>query len=189
MSADETFTRLLAGSAAGDEAAAAALVPLVYDELRRAASSALRRERADHTLQPTALVHEAFLRLAGLPAAPWQDRGHFVAIAARVMRQVLVDHARGRQALKRGPAAIRVPLEGVEAPATPGGDVDLVALDDALERLTSIDARQGRIVELRFFGGLTVEETATLIGASERTVKRDWQMARAWLKRELAARP
>lgn len=186
MSGDQTISRLIAESAAGDPAAAAALVPVVYEELRRVAASALRRERADHTLQPTALVHEAFLRLADVPAAQWRDRGHFVAIAARVMRQVLVDHARGRNALKRGSAEVRVPLEGIDVPATGAADIDLVALDDALERLARLDERQARIVELRFFGGLTVEETAAVIGASERTVKRDWQMSRAWLKRELA---
>ncbi|WP_396627160.1 sigma-70 family RNA polymerase sigma factor [Luteitalea sp.] len=186
MTRDDSVSRLIADSAAGDEAAAAALVPLVYDELRRVASAALRRERADHTLQPTALVHEAFLRLAGATEVPWRDRGHFVAIAARVMRQVLVDHARGRGALKRGHALVRIPLEGVDVAQMPGSDVDLVVLDQALERLAALDERQARIVELRFFGGLTVEETAALIGASARTVKRDWQMARAWLKRELA---
>lgn len=188
MTRDDELSRLIAASAAGSEAAAAALVPLVYEELRRVAAAALRRERADHTLQPTALVHEAFLRLAGVPASQWRDRGHFVAIAARVMRQILVDHARGRHALKRGSADVRVPLDGLDVPAA-STDVDLVALDDALQRLAELDERQARIVELRFFGGLTVEETAALIGASERTVKRDWQMARAWLKRELARGP
>jgi len=185
---DDELSRLLANSAAGDPHAAAALVPVVYEELRRVAASALRRERSDHTLQPTALVHEAFLRLAGIPADQWRDRTHFVAIAARVMRQVLVDHARGRSALKRGSADLRVPLEGIDAPAASSPDVDLVTLDDALERLAIVDPRHARIVELRFFGGLTVEETAAVIGASERTVKRDWQMARAWLKRDLARR-
>lgn len=177
---------LLAGTVAGHEADAARLFAIVYDELRRLAAAALRRERADHTLQPTALVHEAFLRLVDVPEDRWNDRGHFIALAARAMRRVLVDHARGRNALKRGNAEVRVPFEDVDIAAGEPGDVDLVALDDVLERLAALDARQARIVELRFFGGLTVEETAALIGSSPRTVKRDWQMARAWLRRELA---
>ncbi|WP_448990285.1 sigma-70 family RNA polymerase sigma factor [Luteitalea sp.] len=180
------MSRLVAQSAAGDAAAAAELFPIVYEELRRLAASALRRERTDHTLQPTALVHEAFLRLAETPGASWENRAHFVAVAARVMRRVLVDHARGRNALKRGNGEIRVPLDDVDVAAV-GQDVDLVALDDALARLATLDERQARIVELRFFGGLSVPETAALIGASERTVKRDWQVARAWLTRELSS--
>ena len=186
MTARADVTRLLAETAAGHEEAAARLFPIVYDELRRLAASALRRERADHTLQPTALVHEAFLRLVDVPDAQWHDRGHFVAVAARAMRRVLVDHARGRNALKRGSAEVRVPIDDVDVPSGQAGDVDLVALDDALGRLAAVDERQARIVELRFFGGLTVEETAALIGSSPRTVKRDWHMARAWLRRELA---
>ena len=188
VSRHEHVTDLIARSAAGDADAAAAIFPIVYDELRRIAASVLRHERADHTLQPTALVHEAFLRLAETEDAPWQNRAHFVAIAARAMRRVLVDHARGRNALKRGSGEVRVPLDNLDVPAATTG-VDLVALDEALERLAALDERQARIVEVRFFGGLTVEETAALIGASERTVKRDWQMARAWLKRELARPP
>ncbi|BCS32017.2 DNA-directed RNA polymerase sigma-70 factor [Luteitalea sp. TBR-22] len=180
------MARLLDESAAGHEDAAARLFPIVYDQLRRLAAAALRRERADHTLQPTALVHEAFLRLVDIPEARWSNRGHFVAIAARAMRRVLVDHARGRSALKRRSAEVRVPLDDVDVPSGPAGDVDLVALDEALARLASVDERQARIVELRFFGGLTVEETAVLMGSSPRTVKRDWHMARAWLRRELA---
>ncbi|WP_291985536.1 sigma-70 family RNA polymerase sigma factor [Luteitalea sp.] len=180
------MSRLVAQSAAGDAAAAAELFPIVYEELRRLAASALRRERTDHTLQPTALVHEAFLRLAETPGTSWENRAHFVAVAARVMRRVLVDHARGRNALKRGNGEIRVPIDDVDVPAV-GQDVDLVALDDALARLAMLDERQARIVELRFFGGLSVPETAALIGASERTVKRDWQVARAWLTRELSS--
>ncbi len=177
---------LLVGTAAGEEEAAARLFAIVYDELRRLAASALRRERADHTLQPTALVHEAFLRLVDVPEEQWHDRGHFVALAARAMRRVLVDHARGRNTLKRGKADLRVPFEGVDVAAGEPTGVDLVALDTVLERLAVLDPRQARIVELRFFGGLTVDETAVLIGTSTRTIKRDWQMARAWLRRELA---
>lgn len=186
MNSQRHVSRLVAQSAAGDAAAAAELFPIVYEELRRLAAAALRRERTDHTLQPTALVHEAFLRLAETPGASWENRAHFVAIAARVMRRVLVDHARGRNALKRGNGEIRVPIDDVDVPAV-GQDVDLVALDDALARLALLDERQARIVELRFFGGLSVPETAALIGASERTVKRDWQVARAWLTRELSS--
>ncbi len=186
MNSQRHVSRLVAQSAAGDAAAAAELFPIVYEELRRLAASALRRERTDHTLQPTALVHEAFLRLAETPGTSWENRAHFVAVAARVMRRVLVDHARGRNALKRGNGEIRVPIDDVDVPAV-GQDVDLVALDDALARLAMLDERQARIVELRFFGGLSVPETAALIGASERTVKRDWQVARAWLTRELSS--
>lgn len=169
-----------------DDDAAARLFPMVYDELRRLAASALKGERADHTLQPTALVHEAFLRLADLPDRQWQDRAHFVAVAARAMRRILVDHARARNAVKRGSGEIRVSLEDVDVPAGEGADVDLVTLDEALSTLAALDERQARIVELRFFGGLTVDETAVLIDLSTRTVKREWQMARAWLRRELA---
>jgi RNA polymerase sigma factor (TIGR02999 family) len=160
---------------------------LVYDELRRLAASALRHERSDHTLQPTALVHEAYLRLADEPTARWENRSHFMAVAARAMRRILVDHARKHTAAKRGSGAVRLSLDDLErAAANPGDDVDLVALDDALGRLASLDPRQARIVELRFFGGLSVEETAVVVNSSARTVKRDWQVARAWLKREMA---
>jgi RNA polymerase sigma-70 factor, ECF subfamily len=160
---------------------------LVYDELRRLAASALRHERSDHTLQPTALVHEAYLRLADEPTARWENRNHFVAVASRAMRRILVDHARKHKAVKRGSGAVRLSLDDLErAAASPGDAVDLVALDDALARLTTLDPRQARIVELRFFGGLSVEETAAIVGSSARTVKRDWQVARAWLKREMA---
>lgn len=183
----DDLTRLLEESAAGDETAAARLFPIVYDELRRLAGAALRRERASHTLQPTALVHEAFLRLVDVKSSRLQDRGHFIAIAARAMRRVLVDHARSRAAVKRGKAEVRLSIDDVDVAAVDASDMDLVALDQALERLAAIDERQARIVELRFFGGLTVEETAVVIGASDRTVKRDWQMARAWLRRELAS--
>jgi RNA polymerase sigma factor (TIGR02999 family) len=157
----------------------------VYDELRRVAAGALRAERAGHTLQPTALVHEAYVRLAASDALQWQDRAHFVAIAATAMRRILVDHARGHNAAKRGGGDQRLPIEQVDVPA-PEADVDVVALDESLVRLAALDPRQARIVELRYFGGLSVEETATIVGTSPRTVKRDWQMARAWLQREMA---
>jgi RNA polymerase sigma factor (TIGR02999 family) len=180
------LTTLVDQSARGDEAAAASLFALVYDELRRMAASVLRRERQDHTLQPTALVHEAYLRLADEPHGRWENRAHFLAVAARAMRRILVDHARSRKARKRGSGVTRFALEDVEPAAEPSPDLDLVTLDDALGRLAAIDPRQARIIELRFFGGLTVEETAAAIGASPRTVKRDWQMARVWLRREVA---
>lgn len=188
---DESSPRPQAGKAQADLRTAAldeSVFALVYDELRRLAASALSRERHDHTLQPTALVHEAYLRLADEPSARWESRSHFLAVAARAMRRVLVDHARGRNAAKRGSGIARVSLEDFEqvVVAAPGETVDLVALDEALARLGELDPRQARIVELRFFGGLSVEDTATIVGASPRTVKRDWQLARAWLKREMA---
>lgn len=183
----EGITRLLQEVTAGDDAAASSLFTLVYDELRRMAAGALKRERPDHTLQPTALVHEAYLRLAHEPDARWESRAHFLAVASQAMRRILVDHARTRKARKRGRAATHLPLEESDAIAfAVAPDLDLVILDQALDRLSGLDPRQGRIVELRFFGGLTVEETAAVIGISPRTVKREWQLARAWLKRETA---
>ena len=187
MSPQEGLTKLLGEASAGNEDAAASVFALVYDELRRLAASALRHERPDHTLQPTALVHEAYLRLADEPQTRWENRAHFLAAAARAMRRILVDHARSRNAQKRGRGAARFSLEAIEASAVdPGPDLDLVLLDEALARLTALDPRQARVVELRFFGGLSVEETAQVIGSSPRTVKREWQLARAWLKREMA---
>jgi RNA polymerase sigma factor (TIGR02999 family) len=160
------------------------LLPLVYQELRRLAASYLRRERPGQTLQPTALVHEAYLRLMKDKPDRWQNRAHFCAIAAHSMRQILIERARARGALKRGGARPRVTLD--EA-LVAGGErsIDLVALDEALERLAALDPEQGRLVELRFFGGLTVEETADAMGISPATVKRHWTVARAWLAREL----
>lgn len=169
----------------GDESAAARLMPLVYDELRRLADSYLRRERPDHTLQPTALVNEAYLRLVDQTRASLRDRSHFFAVAARQMRRVLVDHARRHDAEKRGGGARRVSLDEAVDQAQDPRDLDLVALDAALDKLAELDARQARIVELRYFGGLTVEETAEALGVSATTVKDDWQSARAWLRREI----
>ncbi len=170
--------------ASGD--AAASLFSLVYDELHRLAAAALRNERRDHTLQPTALVHEAYLRLAGEPDGRWESRAHFLAVAAQAMRRILVDHARGRNALKRGSGWRAEPIDGLDLPTLPGDEpIDLLALDEALARLAALDPRQAQVVELRFFGGLTVEETAAVTGLSDRTVKREWQMARAWLRREM----
>lgn len=187
MAPVEGFTRLVDQTAKGDEQAAASLFALVYEELRRLAAAVLRHERHDHTLQPTALVHEAYLRLADHPEDRWENRAHFLAVAARAMRHILVDHARGRNAQKRGSGVARLTLEGVEPVSSdPAPDLDLVVLDEALAKLAELDARQARIIELRFFGGLTVDETAAAVGASARTVKREWQFARIWLKREMA---
>jgi len=161
-------------------------MPLVYDELRRLAQHYLRRERADHTLQSTALVHEAYVRLVGQDSPPWQSRAHFFGIAARLMRQILVEHARAHHAAKRGGHhPFKLTLE--DAAALPqAADVDLVALDDALRKLSAQDPRQGRIVELRFFAGLTIEDAAEVLEISRATVAREWTIARAWLYREIA---
>jgi len=172
----------------GDPTALDDLLPRVYEELRALADAYMRRERAGHTLQPTALVHEAFLRLLRLPPGSVQNRVHFFALAAQAMRRILADHARRHRAAKRGGSAVRVPLELAEggAPGTPAGD-DVAAddLDAALEDLAKLDERQARVVELRFFGGLSIEETAEVLAVSTATVKRDWLVARAWLHREL----
>jgi RNA polymerase sigma-70 factor, ECF subfamily len=180
-------TQLLARAASGDQDAVSSLFVVVYDELRRMAVAVMRAERPDHTLQPTALVHEAYLRLADEPGAWTGNRAYFLAIASTAMRRILVEHARSHNAQKRGSGKAHLSLDDVDVP-TPGcGEaVDLVMLDDALARLSALDPRQGSIVELRFFGGLTVEETATVVGISPRTVKREWQMSRAWLRREMA---
>jgi RNA polymerase sigma factor (TIGR02999 family) len=176
-------TRLLQALAVGD-AAAPEVLPLVYDELRRLAAHDLRRERRDHTLQPTALVHEAYLRLAAQDRVQWRNRAHFVGVAAQLMRRVLVDHARATHARKRGGHDTRVPIDDVD-PGADGPSADIFALDEALTRLAALDPRQARIVELRYFGGLTVEESADLLSLSPATIKREWQMARAWIHREL----
>jgi RNA polymerase sigma factor (TIGR02999 family) len=160
------------------------LFPLVYAELRRVAQRYLSRERPGHTLQATALVHEVYLRLVPQAEATWEDRGKFVGIAAHVMRQVLVEHARSRRRLKRGGDAQRLPLEGDVAAIEAGAD-RWDDLDRALTRLAALNARQAKVVELRYFGGMTVEEAACVLGVSEKTVKRDWSVARAWLRREL----
>jgi RNA polymerase sigma factor (TIGR02999 family) len=159
-------------------------MPLVYEELRRLAHHYLRQERSDHTLQSTALVHEAYLRLAGQCAPQWQNRAHFFGIAAHLMRQILVEHARGRDAAKRGGGATRLELDESMA-FSKQSDVDLIVLDRALQELTALDAQQGRIVELRFFAGLTIEDTSEVLGISPATVKRDWVTARAWLFRAM----
>ena len=159
-------------------------MPLVYDELRRLASSYLRQERSDHTLQPTALVHEAYLRLVDQKNVHWKDKGHFFAITAQLMRRILVDHARSHLAEKRGSGAAKVPLEDALVMSNERPD-ELLTVDESLTRLGRMDPQQARIVELRIFAGLSVEDTAALLGISPATVKRDWSMAKAWLSLEI----
>jgi RNA polymerase sigma factor (TIGR02999 family) len=183
-SAPGAITELLRAWSDGDDGALARLTPLVEAELRRLARSYMRRERRGHTLQPTALVNEAFLRLTDARQVRWQDRAHFLGISARLMRRVLVDHARARGFRKRGGGAQRVTLdEGLIASPEPA--LDLVALDRALEALAIDDVRKSRVIELRFFGGLSVEETAEVLHVSPQTIKRDWRLAKLWLLREL----
>jgi RNA polymerase sigma factor (TIGR02999 family) len=174
------ITQLLHAWRAGDGSALERLTPLVYDDLRRIARRHLARERAGATLQPTALVHEAWLRLARHERVAWQDRAHFLAVGALTIRRLLVEQARRRRAQKRGGGALTVTLSAAAGEAA-GTGVDLIALDQALDRLAELSPRQARVVELRYFGGLTVEETAGVLGVSPATVKVDWQMARAWL--------
>jgi RNA polymerase sigma factor (TIGR02999 family) len=165
------------------------LMPQVYDELRRLAASYLRRERPGQTLQPTALVNEAYLRLAGEKKAPWKNRTHFLAIAALSMRQILVERARRRHAAKRGGDPERVTLDEARLPVREAGNgIDVLELDRALDRLAAVNPHQAKVVELRYFGGLTVEETAEALDISPATVKRHWTLARAWLRREVEGR-
>ncbi|MGB0714755.1 MAG: sigma-70 family RNA polymerase sigma factor [Phycisphaerae bacterium] len=178
-------TLLLDRLASGDENAGNALLPIVYSDLRALAGSYFRGQRADHTLQPTALVHEAFIKLVRATGGEYENRSHFLAVAATAMRQILKDHARGKATAKRGGGAERIDLDNLETP-TGGRVVDAVALDDALDRLSEADERMGRIIELWFFGGMTVAEIAEHIGVSDRTVKRSWRQAKAWLNSELA---
>jgi RNA polymerase sigma-70 factor, ECF subfamily len=180
-------TTLLKQLASGDRDAAAQLIPLVYDELHRVAEHHLRLERPNHTLQPTALVHEAYLKLVAQRHAGWQNKTHFCAVASQVMRRILVDYARARLRVKRGGNPPKLPLKEAFVIAPARCD-ELIALDEALERLARVDARQSRVVELRFFGGLTVDETATVLGVSPKTVKREWSIAKAWLYGEVRAR-
>jgi RNA polymerase sigma factor (TIGR02999 family) len=181
----EGITQLLVDWGKGDQAALEKLMPLVYDELRRLASNYLRRERATHTLQPTALVNEAYLKLVDQRNAKWQNRAHFFGISAQLMRRILVDHARQHQAAKRGGSnQQRLSITSAERVAKQP-EVDLLALNEALEELTQMDPQQAQIVELKFFGGLSIDETAEVLGISHATVERDWKMARAWLRRQL----
>lgn len=182
--AQDSVTKLLLDWGAGNRAALDALTPLVYDELRRLAGHYLRRERPDHTLQSTALVHEAYMRLIDQRNVRWQNRAQFFGLAAELIRRILVDHARAKQAAKRGGTAVKLTLdEALDASA--GRDLDLVRLDDSLKALAEVDAQQGRIVELRYFAGLTIEETAEALDISPATVKRDWVVAKAWLRRQM----
>ncbi len=182
------ITRLLHEWRSGNAEALQRLIPLVYGELHTLASRYLSHERRDHTLQTTALVHEAYLKLAGQRDVEWQNRAHFFGIAAQLMRRILVDHARRDRRVKRGGGAPHVPLDDLDPPsAAPAVDAaDAFSIDRALTRLEAVDPQQGRVVELRYFGGMTVEETAEVMGVSPATVKRDWSVARAWLYRELA---
>jgi RNA polymerase sigma factor (TIGR02999 family) len=177
-------TELLLAWGRGNQAALDELVPLVYAELRRLARRYMREQRRDHTLQTTALVHEAYLRLIGLDRVRWQNRDHFLTVAARLMRRVLVDSARAHGALKRG-AGVR-PVTFDEGAIVLPADPDLIALDDALKALATLDPRKEQVVELRYFGGLSVEETARVLGVSTDTVMRDWKMAKLWLVCELS---
>jgi RNA polymerase sigma-70 factor, ECF subfamily len=178
-------TGLLVRWSSGDPEALQQLVPLVYAECHRIAALQLRREQREHTLDPTALVHELYLRLVDQQRATWENRAHFFGVAAQLMRRILVDHARARRSQKRGGSAVLVSLEAAAEAADDSRIADVLAIDEALDRLAARDAEQVRIIELRFFAGLTVEETAHVIGRSPRTVKREWRLAKAWLYREL----
>jgi RNA polymerase sigma-70 factor, ECF subfamily len=184
-SSQHEVTRLLIQVTDGDGAALEELLPLVYHELRRLAANYLRRERVSHTLQPTALVHEAYMRLIDQTQVQWQNRAHFFGVAAQMMRRILVDHARQHKSEKRGGEFQKLSLDD-NLDILSGRASELVALDEALERLSAVDPQKSRVVELRFFGGLSVEETAEVLGVSAPTVKRQWRMAKAWLYGEVA---
>ncbi len=184
MTSPATITELLVQWRKGDQTALDALLPQVYDQLRRIARRYLRSERPDHTLEPTALVHEAYLRLVDEKTVDWQSRAHFYGIVAVRMRHILVDYARSRQAAKRGGDGARVSLSSA-SPNERGQDFDILALHEALERLEAFDPQKARIVEVRYFGGLTIEQTAEVLGISAASVKRGWTLARAWLRVEI----
>jgi len=186
---DNSITALLTQLSEGNREVEARLIPQIYDELRRVAGRYMRLERVNHTLQPTALVNEAYARLIQEPHIHWKSRAHFFATASQLMRHILVDHARARRAAKRGGMQHQVTLVEDILPAPGQSPIDVLALHEALEQLTRLDPRQGRIVELHFFGGLSFEEIASVLEISERTAKRDWSMARAWLKGELSKQP
>jgi RNA polymerase sigma-70 factor, ECF subfamily len=181
-------TRLLQRWSDGDEASLKKLIPLLDSELHRLAQGYMRQERPNHTLQPTALVNELYVRLVHWKEARWENRAHFIGVAAKLMRRILVDHARRRGKLKRGGGAFQISLAEVTGVA-PGGNADLVFLDEALKKLAEMDPQKSEIVELRFFGGLSVDETAEVLKISSRTVKRAWSLAQAWLYRELRGGP
>lgn len=178
--APEDVTMLLAQLVEGKEEAASKLIPMVYDELRRLAGGYMRRERGDHTLQATALVHEAYLKLVQQRSVDWQSRAHFFGIAAQMMRRILIDHARGHLRDKRGAGQQVVPLDEAVV-FSPEQSAEMLRVDESLQRLSKLDPRQAKVVELRFFGGLTVEETADVLKISPKTVKREWSVAKAWL--------
>jgi len=180
----ENITRLLLDWSGGNEAALTSLFPLVYDELRHIAQNHLRRERSAHTLQRTALVHEAFLRMVDQQSVNWQSRAHFFGLASQMMRRILVDHARKRGTAKRGANPVRVDLDQMSDEA--GVDLDFEHFDQILQRFEKLEPRSGRLVELRFFGGLSIDEAAAVLDISAATAKRDWAIARAWLQREIA---
>jgi len=185
MQSNDALTQLLVNWSNGDQAALDKLMPLVYSELHRLASNYLRRERPGHTLQPTALVNEAYLKLIDQRNAKWQNRAQFFGISAQLMRRILVDHARQRQAAKRGGSdQQRLSVTSAEK-LMKQPEVDLLALNEALDELAKMDEQQSRIVELKFFGGLSIEETAEVLGIGHATVERDWKLARAWLRRRL----
>jgi len=184
-SLQKSVSALLRDWAKGDPEAFNKAAPILYEELRRLARRYLRKERLDHTLQCTALVHEAYLRLAGQRGMRWQSRTHFLAVAAQMMRQILVDHARRRRRAKRGGLQQKLPLNEALDLTEPRASLDLLTLDAALDELAGLDAQQSRIVELRYFGGLTIAETAEALGVSHATVERDWALARAWLFQRL----
>jgi RNA polymerase sigma factor (TIGR02999 family) len=182
-----TVTTLLAKARSGDDAALANVFPLIYEELHRLASAHLQREPDGHTLSPTALVHEAYMRLIEYTRIQWTGRAHFLAVASTAMRRILVDHARSHRSMKRGGALRRVPIESIDLAATDDRAELLIAVDEALSRLKQVDSRQARVVECRFFGGMTEEETAEALGIGLRTAKRDWAKAKVWLHREIIA--
>ena len=182
---EANVTELLRNWGEGDMQAMDKLLPLVYNDLRRSAAVYLRRERANHTLQATALVNEAYLRMVDQRKVVWKDRGHFLAVAAQAMRRILVDHARGRNSRKRGGPVEDLPLEDLMLAASGEDEVDVIALDEALSRLATVDARQERLVELRYFVGLSLEEAADVLDISRATATREWTLAKAWLFREL----
>jgi RNA polymerase sigma-70 factor (ECF subfamily) len=182
---DNAITVMLGRLTAGNRDVEGQLIPQIYEELRRSARNFMRQERANHTLQPTALVHEAYARLVQQTQVPWQSRAHFFASASQLMRHILVDHARARRANKRGGIQQQVTLDDVMLEAR-NQSIDVLALHEAIERLAALDARQAKVVELHFFGGLTFEEIALILDVSARTAKGDWSMARAWLKGELS---
>jgi RNA polymerase sigma factor (TIGR02999 family) len=185
---DNSITALLSELSRGDRSAEARLIPQIYQELHRVAGRYMRSERLNHTLQPTALVHEAYARLVQQPRVAWQSRAHFFAVASGLMRHILVDHARARNAEKRGGVQAQVTLDDAIL-SIPNQSVDVLALHEAMEKLAQLDERQGRIVELHFFAGLSFEEIGSVIQVAPRTVKRDWSMARAFLKGQLTKKP